>query len=186
MQAILDAIKKGELDVDPVVLISNNSNSKAFERAKREGIPRCHLSGKTHPDPDELDSIMCDTLKRYNTDLVILAGYMKKIGDGTLKVFNGRILNIHPALLPKFGGQGMYGKRVHETVLAAGGTETGVTIHVIDDQYDNGPIIAQEKVPILDSDTADSLAERVLKVEHKLYADTIGKIATGQISLSSL
>ena len=120
MQAIIDAINAGTLDVNPVVVISNNSNSKAFDRAKNENIPRHHISGKTHPDPDESDRAMCETLQKYKADLVILAGYMKKIGDKTLSAFNGRILNIHPALLPKFGGQGMYGLRVHEAVLAAG------------------------------------------------------------------
>jgi phosphoribosylglycinamide formyltransferase 1 len=184
MQAIFNAINAGTLDVNPVVVISNNSNSKAFDRAKKETVPRLHMSGKTHPNPDELDTAMCETLQKYKADLVILAGYMKKIGDKTLKAFNGRILNIHPALLPKFGGQGMYGMRVHEAVLAAGESESGVTIHVIDDKYDNGPIIAQEKVPVNEDDTADKLAERVLKVEHKLYSETIGKIASGEIKLS--
>jgi len=186
MQAILDAINRGDLDATPVVVISNNSKSKAFDRAENENVPRYHLSGQTHPNPEELDLVMCDTLEKYQTDLVILAGYMKKIGDRTLSVFNGRILNIHPALLPKFGGQGMFGMRVHEAVLDSGETESGVTIHVIDDQYDNGPIIAQEKVPVLKDDSADTLAERVLKVEHKLYSETIGKIANGEIKLPSL
>ena len=185
MQAIFDAIKAGTLDVNPVVVISNNSNSTAFERAKNVNVPRYHLSGKTHPDPEELDAAMYEILQKYNTDLVILAGYMKKIGNRTLNAFNGKILNIHPALLPKFGGQGMYGMRVHEAVLAAGESESGVTIHVIDDQYDNGPIIAQEKVPVQKGDTAETLAARVLKVEHTLYSQTIGKIASGEIKLSN-
>lgn len=184
MQAILETIKKGELNVTPVAVISNNSNSKAFNRAAKENIPRYHLSNKTHPDPEKLDSAMLAVLQKHKVDLVILAGYMKKIGNCTLDAFKGRILNIHPALLPKYGGNGMFGKRVHEEVLKAGERETGVTIHLIDGQYDHGPIIAQEKVPVLAKDSVDSLAEKVLKVEHKLYAATISKVVSGEINLS--
>lgn len=183
MQAIIDSIKSGRVDADPVVVISNNSDSRALQRAKQEGITGIHISNQTHPDPDEMDDAITGTLLDAETDLVILAGYMKKIGQKTLDAFKGRILNIHPALLPDFGGKGMYGKRVHEAVLAAGASVTGVTIHVIDDQYDHGPILAQEEVPVLNNDTADTLAERVLKKEHTLYSETIAKIISGEIRL---
>ncbi|MCP4753637.1 MAG: phosphoribosylglycinamide formyltransferase [Proteobacteria bacterium] len=186
MQAVLDSINNGVLDAVPVAVIGNNSKSKAFERAANENIPYYHLSGKSHPDPEKLDLAMLDILKRHRTNLVVLAGYMKKIGRYTLKAYNGRILNIHPALLPKFGGQGMYGKRVHEAVLKAGDSQTGVTIHVVDEKYDHGPIIAQEKVPVMENDTVDSLAERVLQCEHKLYSETIAKIVSGEIVLATV
>jgi phosphoribosylglycinamide formyltransferase-1 len=119
----------------------------------------------------------------HDVDTVILAGYMKKLGPLTLQAFRGRILNIHPALLPKFGGQGMYGKRVHEAVLQAGETVTGVTVHVVDEVYDHGRILAQCIVPVEEGDTVDSLAGRVLQQEHRLYAETLQRIAAGQIVL---
>ncbi len=183
MQAIIDTIKNNTLNANPVVVISNNSNSKALQRAKKENIPCYHLSGQTYDNPEELDTAMLDLLKKYETDLVILAGYMKKIGNQTLNAFRGRILNIHPALLPKFGGKGMYGMRVHEAVLQAGEKESGVTVHLVDEKYDNGPILMQTKVPVLENDTAETLAERVLKSEHKIYSETIAKIISGEILL---
>jgi len=116
-------------------------------------------------------------------DTVILAGYMKKLGPLTLQAFRGRILNIHPALLPKFGGPGMYGKRVHAAVLAAGETVTGVTVHVVDALYDHGRILAQCEVPVREGDTVDSLADRALQQEHRLYTETLRRIAAGEIVL---
>ncbi len=183
MQAILDAIRKGTLKANPVIVISNNSNSTALKRAAKENVPSYHLSSKTHADPKELDTAMLNLLHEKKTDLVILAGYMKKIGKKTLDAFENRILNIHPALLPKYGGKGMYGKRVHEAVLEAGEAESGVTVHLVDGIYDNGPILSQEKVPVKAGDTAESLAERVLKCEHEIYAKTIAGIVSGEIIL---
>lgn len=183
MQAIINSINQGKLDANPVVVISNNSNSKALQRARDENIAHFHLSEKTYSAPDELDTKIVNILKKYQVDLVILAGYMKKIGQNTLKTFQNRILNIHPALLPKYGGKGMYGMRVHEAVLKSGDTQSGVTVHLIDDQYDNGPILNQEKVDVFNTDTVETLAARVLKCEHRLYAKTIGKIVSGEIVL---
>ena len=183
MQAIIDAIKNGTLNATPVVVISNNSESTACQRAQKEGIPFYHISHTTHPDDRQHDQAILKVLQQYKTDLVVLAGYMKKIGQQTLAAYQGRILNIHPALLPKFGGKGMYGKKVHEAVLAAGESESGVTIHVIDEHYDHGPILAQRRVPVFPDDTPDRLADRVLKMEHQLYADTIGRIIAGEIVL---
>jgi phosphoribosylglycinamide formyltransferase 1 len=183
MQAILDAISRGDLAAKPAVVISNNSDSQALKRARQENIRCYHLSNETHPDPSQLDQAIVAVLKAHQTDLVILAGYMKKIGHTVLSAYQGRILNIHPALLPDFGGRGMYGKRVHEAVLAAGAAETGVTVHLVDEHYDHGPILAQTRVPVDPDDTIDTLAARVLKCEHQLYADTIGRIITGEIRL---
>lgn len=182
MQAIIDACKDGRLDARPCVVISNNSDSMALQRARNEGIPCSHISGATHPGSAEDEEIL-RVLRRHAVDTVILAGYMKILGSVTLHAYRGRILNIHPALLPKFGGKGMYGKRVHEAVLAAGERVTGVTIHLIDENYDTGPIVNQCQVPVLEGDTADSLAERVLKHEHALYVETLQKISDGTIRL---
>lgn len=183
MQAVIDACKSGRLAAKPCVVISNNSGSGALARASQEGIPRYHLSDRTHPDPAQLDTAILDALLHHETELVILAGYMKKLGPQTLERYGGRIINIHPALLPKFGGLGMYGAHVHEAVLAAGEKETGVTIHLVDAEYDTGPIVAQCRVPVLAGDTVESLAQRVLEQEHHFLVETIGKIVSGEITL---
>jgi phosphoribosylglycinamide formyltransferase-1 len=183
MQAVIDACRAGEIEARPCVVISNNSRSGAIERARREGIPVAHLSSVTHPDPERLDRAICDTLSEYRTDLVLLVGYMRRIGPRTLAQYGGRILNIHPALLPRFGGEGMYGPRVHEAVLTAGESMTGVTIHIVDGEYDHGPIVAQRKVPVMASDTAETLAHRVLEHEHDLLVDTVARVAAGTLTL---
>jgi phosphoribosylglycinamide formyltransferase 1 len=182
MQAIIDGCVAGQLDAVPCVVISNNSEAVALERARKAGIPRYHISGKTHPGEME-DQAILRTLRAHDVDTVILAGYMKRLRPLTLNAYRGRILNIHPALLPKFGGQGMYGTRVHAAVLKAGETVTGVTVHVVDELYDHGRILAQCEVPVLTGDTVESLAERVLRQEHRLYPDTLRRIAAGEIEL---
>ena len=183
MQAVIDACRAGRLDANPAVVISNNGDSGALERARNETIPWFHLSGRTHPEAEDLDREIVDTLLNHDVNLIVLAGYMKKIGPVTLATIPGHIINIHPGLLPEYGGQGMYGRRVHEAVLAAGARETGVTVHVVDPIYDHGPILAQKKVRIKTSDTADTLAKRVLVVEHELYVDTIARVISGEIKL---
>ncbi len=186
LQAILDACRSGRLHAEPCVVICNNSDAPALERARRAGVPACHLSAHTHPDPAGLDPAIAATLERYHVNLIVLAGYMKKLGPITLKQYRGHVLNIHPALLPKFGGQGMYGRRVHQAVLTAGETTTGVTVHLVDEEYDRGPILAQRAMPVRPDDTVDTLAARVLKVEHELYVDTLERIARGEINLPGL
>ncbi len=186
MQAIVDACKSGKLNAKPCVVISNNSDSGAILRAKKERIPYYHLSSKTHPEFVELDKAILNALKIHNVNLVILAGYMKKLGPQTLATYQGRILNIHPALLPKYGGKGMYGKFVHEAVLASGDKITGVTVHVVKAEYDQGPIVAQCQVPIIDGDTVESLSERVLKREHEFFVETLQKIIEGKIIISNV
>lgn len=183
MQAVIDACRSGRICAAPAIVISNNRDSGALERAKREGIPGHCLNTTSHPDPDRLDTAIADTLQRYRADFVILAGYMKKVGPRTLKAFPNRIVNIHPALLPRYGGQGMYGTRVHEAVLAAGERETGVTIHLVDELYDHGAILAQQKVVVLPDDTPESLSARVLETEHALLVETVAGLVSGKIPL---
>jgi phosphoribosylglycinamide formyltransferase-1 len=184
MQAILDACKSGALSAVSTVIISNNSESGALIRAVKEGIPSFHLSGKTHPDPAALDRAILDELLKHEVDVVVLAGYMKRLGPATLRQYRGMVLNIHPALLPKFGGKGMYGIHVHQAVIETGERESGVTIHVVDENYDTGLIVAQERVPVLPEDTPETLAARVLACEHRLFPETLQKIATGKILLT--
>jgi phosphoribosylglycinamide formyltransferase-1 len=186
MQAVIDACNSGYLNARPCVVISNNSNSEALARALRQGIPCYHLSSKTHPDPIQLDLATLSILIQHQVELVILAGYMKRLGEKTLTEFQGRVINIHPALLPKYGGQGMYGIHVHEAVLAAGEKETGVTIHQVDREYDHGAIVSQCRLPVFATDTVASLAERVLEQEHTFLVETLKKIKYGEITLSKL
>ena len=183
MQAIIDACRAGALQASPAVVISNNSGSGALARAKQEGIPAYHLSGKTHPRPGELDQAILNAMLKHAVDIVVLAGYMKKLGPRTLARFAGRILNIHPALLPKFGGKGMYGTHVHEAVIAAGETQSGVSIHLVDAEYDTGPVVAQARVPVEPTDTPETLAARVLEREHTFFPETLQKIVAGETTL---
>ena len=183
MQAIINACKSGTLNAVPAVVISNNSDSGALARARQESIPCYCLNSKTHPFPESLDEAMLEALLRHSVDIVILAGYMKKLGTKTLRRFSGAVLNIHPALLPKFGGKGMYGIHVHEAVLAAAEKETGVSIHLVDEEYDRGPVIAQTRVPVMPEDTPETLAARVLVQEHVLFSAVLQKIARGEITI---
>jgi phosphoribosylglycinamide formyltransferase 1 len=183
MQAVIDACKNGVLKACPAVIISNNSESGALMRAKTEGIPHYHMSRQTHPASEELDTAILNALVLNKVDLVILAGYMRKPGPRTIKYYRGRMINIHPALLPKYGGEGMYGIQVHQAVLAAGEKETGVTIHLVDENYDHGKIIAQTRIPVLPGDTPEILSERVLGKEHIFLVETIGRIIAGEIIL---
>ena len=186
LQAIIDACKEGRLDAQVCVVISNNSNSMVLERARREGIPHRHLSSKTHPNDTELDRAILLTLEDHEVDIVVMAGYMKMLGPATLARFRNRVMNSHPALLPKFGGKRMFGSRVHEAVLAMGEEVSGATIHLADDQYDHGPNVAQCEVPVLDGDTLDSLTQRVQESERALWVDTLQKIATSEIDLDEV
>lgn len=183
MRAIIEACKTHALQATPAVVISNNSGSGALVSATQEGIPCYHLSGKTHPDPKELDQAILDAMLEHSVDVIVLAGYMKKLGPNTLSLFAGRALNIHPALLPKFGGKGMYGMHVHEAVIASGETDSGVSIHIVDAEYDTGPVIAQARVPVDPMDTPETLAARVLQREHSFFVETLQKIVTGEIIL---
>ncbi len=181
MQAIIDRGAEGSLDARVSVVISNNSGSGALARARRHGIPAVHASRLTHPDPHDLDSAIANTFRRHEADWVVLAGYMRQLGPVVLDAFRGRILNIHPALLPKFGGKGMYGMHVHTAVLAAGETESGATVHLVTEDYDAGPPLARKRVPVLPGDTPEVLQKRVLAVEHEVYADAIQALADGRL-----
>jgi len=183
MQAVIAACNSGQLAAKPCVVISNNSDSEALARARKEGIPAYHFSSKVIADPAELDKAILLTLQRHEVELVVLAGYMKQLGEKTLNAYQGRVINIHPALLPKYGGLGMYGIHVHEAVIAAGDAETGVTVHLVDAEYDHGEILAQCRLPVLPGDTAETLAGRVLETEHTFLVQTLIDIVEGKIIL---
>ncbi len=179
-QAIIDACASGTLHAKVAIAVSNNSNAMALQRARRAGIPVAHLSSRTHPDDTVLDESIMHALVSHRVDLVVTAGYMKKLGPAVLDRFRGRIINIHPSLLPEYGGKGMYGMNVHKAVLASGDRETGVTIHHVDEHYDTGRMIAQRRVPVLPDDTPESLAKRVLAEEHRVLIDTLTDLCRPQ------
>lgn len=185
MQAVIDACRDGRVNAAPRVVISNNSRSMALRRAVDAGIAHYHVSSVTHPDDDARDRAIVDILERHDVNLVVLGGYMKELGPQTIARFRNRIVNVHPALLPKFGGRGFYGLAVHEAVLAAGERVTGATIHLVDERIDQGAVLAQRRVAVEDGDTPETLAERVLAVEHSLYVDTLRRIASGEIDLDA-
>lgn len=186
LQAILDACASGEIPARVSAVISNNSDAGALRRARAASSRAFHLSGKTHPAPGELDRAIIDALEAEGVELVMLAGYMKKLGAGLLEHYRGRILNTHPALLPKFGGHGMYGMNVHEAVVKAGETESGPSVHLVEAEYDTGRVLAQGVVPVLPTDTAQTLAARVQERERRLVVEVIGQVATGQLQLEGL
>lgn len=166
LQALIDAHARGDLPAAVVVVISNNSKAGALERARRHDIPALHISAKTHDAPD---AAILAALQAHDVDLVVLAGYMKLLSPRVLRAYEGRVLNIHPGPLPEFGGQGMYGRHVHEAVLARGAKSSGPTVHIVDEHYDEGPILAHRPVPVEPDDTPETLSERVLAAEHDLF-----------------
>ena len=168
VQTVVQACHRDTLDAAVVLVISNNSDAKALERAKASGIATKHLSSKTHPTDEALDTALCDALVQADADCVLLGGYMKKLGPKVLNQFSGRIINTHPSLLPKYGGQGFYGRRVHEAVVEAGDTESGATVHLVEEDYDTGPILAQVKISVDSTDTVDSVERRVRAAERRL------------------
>jgi phosphoribosylglycinamide formyltransferase-1 len=179
-QAILAAMRQGKLPGARVCLvISNNSDAGILEVARSNALPAIHLSQKQFPDESVFADAMLGEFRRHGVDLIVLAGYMKRIPPRIVETYRGRIVNIHPALLPRFGGQGMYGARVHEAVLAAGELVSGATVHYVDEEYDHGRIILQKTVRVLPGDTPSTLAERVLAVEHEIYPEAI-KIIAGE------
>lgn len=166
LQAILAAIDRGDLHARVVVVISNNSGAGALDLARAAGIDALHISSRTHADPD---AAILDALRERDVDLLVLAGWMKRIDARVVAAYEGRAVNIHPAPLPRFGGHGMWGHHVHEAVIAAGVQESGPTVHRVTEHYDEGEVLAHRPVPVLEGDTPDTLAERVLAAEHDLY-----------------
>jgi phosphoribosylglycinamide formyltransferase 1 len=187
MRAIVAACRQGRLNAEPALLISNNKDCGAIAWADLQGVPWQHLSAtKLGGSADDLDQAMAAALQEARVDLIIFAGYMRKLGPKTLSAFPRRILNVHPALLPKFGGQGMYGKFVHEAVLKAGEKTTGATIHIVDGEYDHGAVVAQAEVPVNSGDTPETLAARVQAKEQELYPQVLRDIIGGKIDLDKL
>lgn len=183
LQAIIDGCKNEQINATVVVVISNNKDSVALQRAKNENIPNFHMSAKKYGSEEILATEILNVLNQYNVDMIFLAGYMRLLHIDILEKYENRIFNIHPALLPKFGGKGMFGMNVHNAVINAKEKETGVTIHRVNAEYDSGEIVAQTKVAVMENDTPEILAERVLLREHEFLVEVISSIAEGKIQL---
>jgi phosphoribosylglycinamide formyltransferase 1 len=183
LQAIIDACKAGEINAEVAVVVSNRRHAYALSRARNAGIATLLFE----PDQFKSKTVMCakmsKALQEKEVDLVVLAGYMLKLEPCLIRSFPRRIINIHPALLPKYGGKGMYGRFVHEAVIAAKEKESGCTVHVVDEIYDNGPIIDQARVEVSPDDTPDSLANKIHEQEHALYVSVLKRISEGKINL---
>ena len=182
--ALLCAWKEGSVPTEPVLTISNHSDSGVLGRTREEGISWLHLSSHTHPDEQTRDQAMLDAMLAADVDLVLTLGYLRKVGQAVLDRFRDRVLNIHPSLLPRHGGQGLYGLRVHQAVLDAGERETGVTIHQVTPHYDEGRILARSKVQVASDDSAETLAGRVLKAEHELLVMTLAQLDPDRLDAS--
>ncbi len=183
LQAIIDSIEAGKVDAQIKAVISNNSKSGALERARNHNITDIHLSHKQFATPEEFNQKLLSILKEKETDLVVLAGYMKIISPTVIREYKNRMINIHPALLPSFGGKGMYGIHVHEAVIESGVKVTGVTVHVVDEVYDHGAILFQKCVPVSSDDTPESMQQKVLPHEHEAYSRVIQLFAEGKIEI---
>lgn len=174
-QSIINAVSHGKLTANIVGLITNNKSAFALERAQKHGIPTFIISPEQYTDESEYSKTVLSKLEEWDADLLILAGYLKKIPVEIIHSFDKRILNIHPSLLPKYGGKGFYGSKVHEAVIQNKDSQSGCSVHVVTAEYDEGPVIGQSTVQVTDSDTATSLAEKVLEREHILLPETIQK-----------
>jgi len=177
-KAIIAALNAGEIEAEAGIIISNNKNAGIYQWCLENSFPVYHISSVTHSSEAEADCAILSQLQAVDTDIVVCSGYMKKVGPQTLAAYSGRILNIHPALLPLHGGKGMYGDRVHEAVLQAGETETGATVHVVNENYDDGPVLGQSHIDVLPSDTTESLRQKVQATEPDLYIDCLKSFLT--------
>jgi formyltetrahydrofolate-dependent phosphoribosylglycinamide formyltransferase len=181
LQAILDYFdaQGSERRAEVVLVASERATARALERARAHGIAAVAL------DAAQRGEAMASLLASYDVDVIALAGYLRFVPVDVTRRWRGRIVNVHPSLLPSFGGAGMYGSRVHQAVIAAGVRVTGVTVHFVDEEYDRGPIIAQWPVPVLPDDAPETLAERVLAVEHMLYPAALDAVAAGRVALGA-
>ena len=178
MQAIVDSSKNGILKglAEVVLIVSNNPNAYALERAKKENIKTVCVERKNYADEFSFNDEILKKLEADNIDIVCLAGYMRIVGRNIINRYQKRILNIHPALLPKYGGKGMYGHHVHEAVVKAKEKKSGATVHFADENYDTGKVVIQQEVDVYETDTPQDVAKRVLETEHEIFPLAIKKI----------
>lgn len=183
MQALLDAAREGRIPGSVALVVSTSPGAPALERAEAAGVKTRLLPAEEFSSQEALDEALAEVFSTAGAPLICLAGYMRLLGPTFLSRFQQRVLNIHPSLLPAFGGQGFYGRRVHEAVLASGTKFTGVTVQFVDGEYDHGPIVLQRVVPVEDDDTVDTLAARVLAEEHRAYPQAVRLFAEGRLRI---
>ncbi|MEL9998804.1 MAG: phosphoribosylglycinamide formyltransferase [Thermoplasmata archaeon] len=185
LQAIIDASKENKIKSKVVIVISNKKDAYALLRAEKEGISNLFISPK-NKSPEEYDMEVVKELKNHNVELVILAGYLKILTPKFIREYEDKIINVHPALLPSFGGKGFYGEHVHRAVIEAGCKISGCTVHFVREEIDKGPIIVQKCVNVLDNDTPETLAERILPYEHESIVEAIKIIEEGKYKIEGM
>jgi phosphoribosylaminoimidazolecarboxamide formyltransferase/IMP cyclohydrolase len=185
LQVLLDACADGRVRGAVALVVSNKPGVGALKRAERAGVETLVSSPAEHATPEEYNAFLAHECKKRGVDLICLAGFMLKVKAPLLLAFPGRIMNVHPALLPAFGGRGMYGMKVHEAVLAAGVKVTGPTVHIVDEDYDHGPIVLQSSVPVLAGDTPAALAARVRAQEHWIYPKAVALFCAGRLKIEN-
>ena len=183
--AIHRQIIQGNILGKIVMVFSNNPNCGAIKFAEENSIPIFIINAARYPNAHTRDEFLLETCLKAEIDLICLAGFMKMLPQNIVKQYECRILNIHPGLLPEFGGKGFYGTRVHEAVINTGKRESGATVHFVDEIYDHGPIILQKKVEVMETDTPESLAERVLKLEHELFPEVVKAFCENKIIMEN-
>jgi phosphoribosylglycinamide formyltransferase-1 len=184
MQAIIDACVSGEIRGQVAMVIGGRRDAPAIRRAEQAGVHTSIISPKQYEnDSGGYEAVLLTQLREYKVGLICLAGYMRMLPESVVKAYRGRIMNVHPALLPFFGGKGMYGEHVHRAVIDSGMKISGCTVHFVDEEYDTGPIIVQSAVPIEEGDTPETLAARILPQEHRAYVMAIKRFAEGRLSL---
>jgi phosphoribosylglycinamide formyltransferase-1 len=181
MRAALAAIERGDLRAQARLLVSNRRDAPALTVAAEHRVPT--LVAPTIADPDAADAAVASALKAAGVELVVLSGYLRKLGPRTLAAYKNRVLNVHPALLPRYGGQGMYGRRVHEAVAASGDTVSGASLHLVDAEYDQGPVIASCKATLTPGDDAEAIEAKVTALEPGLLVETLRRISEGALKL---
>ncbi|KGM32365.1 phosphoribosylglycinamide formyltransferase [Inquilinus limosus] len=181
MRAIIGAIADGTLAGKACLAVSNNRDAPALRFAEAAGVPHRHISATSEGGEAAADLALCRVMQEAGAEWLVLSGYLRKIGPATLDRYRGRLLNIHPALLPEFGGRGLYGRHVHAAVLAAGRSVSGMTVHIVDDEYDHGPVVAQREVPVLSGDTVETLQQRIAEAEPAFFVEVLQSIATGEL-----
>jgi phosphoribosylglycinamide formyltransferase-1 len=179
--AVIRAIRDGRLAAEARLLVSNRREAPALAAAAEAGVPTLCLP--TQKDPAEADRRLAEAMANSGVQLIVLSGYLRKLGPEMLGRYAGRILNIHPGPLPQFGGQGMYGRRVHEAVIGSGARESAIVIHAVDEEYDHGPEVARRIVPIRPGESAETLEGRVKALEPEFFVDTLIAVAEGRLKL---
>ena len=183
LQALIDAVEAGTIDGQIVLVLANASKAYALERARPHGIPAEFVSKKQAGSDEAFNDVILEKLRAANAELVVLAGYLPIVGRQIVRAYEHRIINIHPALIPAFCGPGMYGHHVHEAVLAYGAKISGATTHFVDEQVDHGGVILQKSVPVLEGDTTETLAARVLTVEHEILPESVRLFCAGKLGV---